>query len=231
MRSEPPTRAAGWLEKCWSLAFPVSRKKCTAVSSNDERVRFLLWVDAVGGFLVCTGDSVVLGQPVPGSDVDIPLRGDLSRRHAVIHRDGEGYLIEPVRSVRINGKSIDKHTSLSDGDMLTIGDSVQLRFRRPHPLSQTARLEYASFHRTQPATDGILLMADSCILGPGSASHIVCPRWTQDVVLYRQGGSFGCRCASGVKIDGAEHRQRGPVTLRSQVSGQDFSFSLEPATA
>ena len=230
LRAHDRTRTATWLQKWWSLAFPAGdAKRAQAMTHANAKLRFLLWVDAVGGYLVSTGDEVVIGQPAPGHEVDIPIRGDLSRRHAVIHRDGEGYLLEPVREVQINGKRQDRTVSLNDGDLLTLGESVQLRFRRPHPLSQSARLEFLSYHRTQPATDGVLLMAESCILGPGAASHVVCPGWPHDVVLYRHGGAIGCRSPKPFRIDGVEQQGRGPLGERSQVAGQDFSFSVEPA--
>ena len=61
-----------------------------------------------------------------------------------------------------------------------------LRYRLPHPLSTTARLELASRHRTQPWADGVLLMGNSCVLGPNLRNHVVCRDWSEDVVLYRQ---------------------------------------------
>ena len=230
LRQISATQSAPWLQKWWRVAFPAGHaKKAEAVNDADKPARFLLWVDSVGGYLVCTGNEVVLGQPVPGSEVDVPIRGDLSRRHAVVRRDGEGYLLEPVRETAVNGKTLERPVSLRDGDQITLGESVQLRFRRPHPLSQTARLEYLSYHRTQPATDGVLLLAESCILGPGGASHIVCPNWPHDVVLFRQGRTLGCRSPRPVKIDGVEYRGRGVLRERSQVAGEDLSFSVEPA--
>jgi hypothetical protein len=223
-----PTRAANWLQKWWSLAFPAGdAMKAQAMTQANATMRFLLWVDAVGGYLVSTGDEVVIGQPAPGHEVDIPIRGDLSRRHAVFHRDAEGYLLEPVRDVKINGTKQERTVSLHDGDLLTLGESVQLRFRRPHPLSQTARLEFLSYHRTQPATDGVLLMAESCILGPGAASHVVCPGWPHDVVVYRNREALGCRSPKPFKIDGVEHQGRANLAERSRVAGEGFSFSVE----
>jgi hypothetical protein len=230
LRPKPATQTATWLQKWWALAFPAANtKKAVAVSNSTDATRFLLWVDAVGGYLVCTGDELVLGQPVPGSDVDVPIRGDLSRRHAVIHRDGEGYLLEPVREVKLNGRVLARAASLNDSDRITLGDSVQLCFRRPHPLSLTARLEFLSHHRTQPATDGVLLMAESCILGPATSSHVVCPGWPHDVLITRQGATLGCRSSKPFRIDGVEQREKGKLAERSQVAGQDFSFSVEPA--
>jgi FHA domain len=230
LRPTARTRSAPWLQKWWRVAFPAGHaKKAESVNHADDQTRFLLWVDSVGGYLVCTGNEVVLGQPVPGSQIDVPIRGDLSRRHAVVRRDGEGYLLEPVREAAINGKALERPALLRDGDQITLGDSVQLRFRRPHPLSQTARLEFLSYHRTQPATDGVLLLAESCVLGPGTASHIICPDWPHDVVLFRQNDSLGCRSPKPVKINDVEYRGRGQLAERSRVAGEGFSFSVEPA--
>src|SRR5262249_315525 len=57
---------------------------------------FLLWIDGVGGYLVCLGARVSLGQPA-GWQVDVPIMADLSRLHAWIERDGEGYSLRAVR--------------------------------------------------------------------------------------------------------------------------------------
>jgi hypothetical protein len=190
--------------------------------------RFLLWIDAVGGFLVCRGDEVVLGQPIPASDVDVPILGDLSRRHATIRRDGEGYLLQPGRKVSLNGREVKDAALLRDGDSVELGDTVRLKFRRPHPLSATARLDFVSNHRTQPSADGVLLMADSCVLGPKPTSHVVCRNWSEEVVLFRHGSGLACRAAGGVTIDGVSHTQRGAVGARSRVTGNDFALSLEP---
>ena len=56
--------------------------------------RFLLWVDAVGGYLVCLDDRIVLGRAGPDSPADVPLMGDLSRNHATLIRNGEGYVLQ-----------------------------------------------------------------------------------------------------------------------------------------
>ena len=135
--------------------------------------RFVLWVDGVGGYLVCRGDVISLGQPVQGSHVDVPVLADISRLHAKIRRDGESYLIEPCRATRVNGRPIDSATLLSDGAEIELGDGVKFRFRLPNPLSRTARLDFISRHRTQPTTDAVLLLAESCIMGPHGGAHRV----------------------------------------------------------
>ena len=70
------------------------------MSGSITPQRALLWVDAVGGFLVCLDDQVVLGQPSPGGAIALPILADLSRRHAVIRREAGAYVLEPFQSVR-----------------------------------------------------------------------------------------------------------------------------------
>ncbi|MBM4094997.1 MAG: FHA domain-containing protein [Planctomycetes bacterium] len=189
--------------------------------------RFLLWVDGIGGFLVCLADEVVLGQATFQSRIDVPLQADLSRQHAKIARRGDGYVIEPYHEARINGQVMRGRTLLSDGDEIELGKTVRLRFRQPHALSASARLEFASNHRTQPAVDAVLLMAESCVLGPKWQNHVVCPDWHSDVVLYRRDGALFCRAMESIEIDGQLCDGRGQLGLNSHVTGGDFSLSLE----
>jgi len=189
--------------------------------------RFLLWVDAVGGYWVCLANEIVLGQPVRSDQVDVPLLGDLSGRHARICRDGEGYLIEAIREVYLDGRPVVDVAPLADGNLVQLGKKVKLVFRRPHALSATARLDFASPHRTQPTSDAILLMADTCILGPRPNSHVVCRKWHDEVVLYRHENNLFCRAAGDLDIDGKTYRQKGPIHRNSRIAGERFSLSLE----
>ena len=43
---------------------------------------------------------------------DVPILADLSSRHARIRRDGEGYLIEALREVRVDGRPVGGTTGL-----------------------------------------------------------------------------------------------------------------------
>jgi hypothetical protein len=119
---------------------------------------------------------------------------------------------------------------LNDGDEFELGRSVRLRFRQPHSLSASARLEILSSHRTQPRADAILLMAESLVLGPKWQDHVICKDWEGDVVLYRQGTDLYCRSSEPVQIDGVTYESRGPVAPCSHVASEQFSFSLEMLT-
>jgi hypothetical protein len=139
--------------------------------------------------------------------------------------------LEALRPVRVDGKPVTGTAPLWDGSTIELGDAVRLRFRRPHPLSATARLEFISPHRTQPSTNGVLLMAETCILGAGSTSHVVTPRWPHEMVLFRQDDALACRTSAKITIDGTP-KTAGRSVLKpgSRVEGEEFAFSLEPLT-
>ena len=197
-------------------------------NQRQPGARFLLWVDGVGGYLVCLADDVVLGQAVPQGGADVPVLGDLSRLHATIVRRGESYVLQSQAATWVEGRRLSAACPLSDGDEVQLGSSFRLRFRRPHPLSATCRLDFLSHHRTQPAADGVLLMAHSCILGPAPTSHVVCRHWPQDVVLVRQGQQLRCHASQPLEVDGQSCGNTAPITMRSRVVGADFCLSLEP---
>jgi hypothetical protein len=190
--------------------------------------RFLLWVDAVGGYWVSLADELVIGQPSDRGGVDLPILADISSRHARIRRDREGYLLDAFREVRIGGRRAAATELLTDDCRIEIGPSVKLQLRRTHPLSLTARLDFLSGHRPQPAADAVLLLADSCVLGPRPQSHVVCRGWPGEVILFRHGEKLYCQASGRFEIDGAVCRNRGLLAADSRVRGEGFSFSLEP---
>ena len=97
--------------------------------------RFLLWVDAVGGYLVCLDDRIILGRAGPDSPADVPLMGDLSRNHATLVRGGESYMLQAHHATFVNGKPVTDRTALRDGDVIRLGSTVELEFRQPSPVS------------------------------------------------------------------------------------------------
>jgi hypothetical protein len=190
--------------------------------------KFMMWIDAVGGYWVCLGDAITIGQPVAAGSIDVPILGDISPRHAKIHRDGEGYIIEAIRDVRVDGRIVRPVATLNDGCRIELGESVKMSFHRPHALSGTARLDFVSRHRTLPSTDAVVLMADSCILGPKRHCHIFCRNWPREVIIYRHDEELFCRTAGNFKIDGVSCYDRGRITRDSHITGEGFSLKLEP---
>ena len=64
---------------------------------------------------------------------------------------------------------------------MTLGPSCQLQFRQPAPPSATARLDLVSGHRLLLGVDGVMMMAETLILGAGPQVHVPVPdmkiRW------------------------------------------------------
>jgi hypothetical protein len=207
---------------------PACNRPLARVEMAGPNGRFLLWVDAVGGYLVCLDDRIVLGRAGSDSHADIPLMGDLSRNHATVMRHGDGYLLQAHHASFVNGKPVVKESVLRDGDVIRLGATVELEFRQPSPVSATARLSIVSRHRLPLAVDGVLLMAETCIVGETSQAHICAPMLKKPVVLYRQAGSLWCRAEGVFDVDGRTCASRAPLTLQSSVFGEGFSFSLEP---
>ncbi len=203
---------------------PKPEPQTTAVETAN---RFLLWIDGIGGYLVCLGPRVTIGQAVPETTVDLPLFADVSRLHATLTRDTEGYLLEAVRPLQVNGQVVEK-ALLQESDRVTLGTSCQLQFRQPVPVSTTARLDLVSGHRLALAVDAVVLMADTLVLGPGSQSHVNLPDLRQPIVLFRQKNGLGIRFAGPFAVDGQRCTERGTLKPNSMVSGEDFTFAIEP---
>ncbi|MEX2358777.1 MAG: FHA domain-containing protein, partial [Pirellulaceae bacterium] len=96
--------------------------------------RLQLWIDGVGGYLVLPGDRIVIGQAMRSAGVDLPILGDLRRRHALVRRSEGEYLLEPLAETRLNGKRIEVPMPLANQDKIQLGESVEMLFRKPHPL-------------------------------------------------------------------------------------------------
>jgi hypothetical protein len=203
------------------------------VVGNVHPRRALLWIDAVGGFLVCLDDCIVLGQPPAGDHasggarIAVPILADLSRRHAAIRREAGAYILEPLGRTLVDGREIKAPFVLSDNQLIQLGDNVRVRFTRPHALSATARLTIESHHKTQPSADAVLLMADSCVLGPNRHCHVRCRDWQSDVVVFRQDDRLFCRASEPLTIDGVAADGENEIQSGVRVEGEEFSFTWE----
>lgn len=189
--------------------------------------RYLLWIDGVGGFLICMGSRVTIGQATHESHVDIPLYADVSRLHASLTRDSEGYMLEAIRAVLLNGRTVER-ALLRSHDQLTLGNGCQIEFHMPVPVSATARLDVRSGHRLALAVDGILLMADTLVLGPGSQAHVAIPDLDQAVILYRQKDGLAVRYGGNLSVDGQRCQERALLRPSASVTGDDFALAIEP---
>jgi hypothetical protein len=188
--------------------------------------RFVLWIDGVGGYLVCLSQRVGFGQATANGPVDVPLFADVSRLHAELSRDAEGYVIESGRELMVNGQPTTR-TPLSSGDRVTLGATCQFVFHQPVPISPSARLELVSGHRLPLAVDGVLLMAENLILGPAGPVHVVLPDAGGNVILYRGKDGLGIRFGGPFKIDNKPAKDRATLPVPCCVTADSFTFAIE----
>ena len=194
-----------------------------------------IWIDGVGCFWLSLKDRVTIGGPgtpsakpdEPRESADLAILSDLKQRHATIVRNGEGYLLEAHGPARVAGREVLDRTALNDGATIELGRSVRLKFRQPSALSLSARLDFVSDHRPTQSVDGVVLLADTCLLGAGDENHIVCHDWLGQILLVRQGTELWCRSRQALTVNG--HRLGSGRRLQSGdvVSGEESRFRIE----
>jgi hypothetical protein len=211
-----------------ALPGPAASTNGATLPCDSLPPRFLLWIDGVGGYLVCLGSRVTFGQAIHDGHVDIPLVADVSRLHASLTRDPEGYVLEAVRPIQVNGREATR-ALLQPSDRITLGASCQLQFHLPVPISTTARLDLVSGHRLPLSVDAILLMADTLVLGEGPQVHVHVPDLQQPLVLFRQKDTLGIRHSGKLCINGHKSGERLLLSdPHATVSGEKISFAIEP---
>jgi tetratricopeptide (TPR) repeat protein len=219
--------------RAWKAVQPPTVAAVTTVpepsGSKELAPRYLLWVDGVGGYLICMGNRLVLGQAGLEGRADIPLVADIARLHAVLTRDTEGTVIEAMRDLRVNGRPVTR-ALLRANDRLTLGATCQLQFRLPVPVSTTIRLDVTSGHRLPLALDGVLLMSETLLLGPGPQAHVVVPNLTQTIVLFRNKDGLGLRHTGKLTVDGQAQPERGLLGPHAVIASDEVTFALEPVT-
>ena len=196
---------------------------------------FVAWIDGVGCFWFCLQDRLTIGgpnspsaKPVDARELsDIAILSDLKRQHVTIVRSGEGYLLEANGAVRVAGRDVVDRATLSDGTIIELGRNVRLRFRLPSALSLSARLEFISDHRPAQAVDGIVLLADTCLLGPGDENHIVCTDWPGQVLLVRQGCELLCCSRMDLSINSQLMSSGRTLSSGDVIAGDELRFRIE----
>ena len=199
--------------------------------------QFLLWVDGVGGYLVCLGERVSLGQATADALPDVPIFAPIAGLHAELVRDEQGgYLIESARETTVNGTPTTRSV-LRPGDRVTLGTCCQLVFHRPAAVSNTGRLELASGHRLPWAVNEVLLMDQTLILGTGEQAHVRLPDDRDPdapdappyrVILHRSKDGLALKCPGKFRVDNRPATDRADLPLPASVQTDRFTFTLEP---
>jgi hypothetical protein len=229
-------RARALRTRAWRALEPVTVSQASPGGDGEEQgpadplpPRFFLWIDGVGGYLVCLGARLTFGQALPEARVDVPLVADVSRLHATLTRDGEGYVLEAVRPVQVNGATTTK-ALLQPNDRVTVGASCQFQFRLPVPGSMTARLDLVSGHRLPTSVEGVLLMAETLVLSASPQAHVQIPDLREPIVLFKHRDGLGLRHPGEMRVNGQKCNGRTLLPPNATISGEDIGFAIESAS-
>jgi hypothetical protein len=188
--------------------------------------RHLLWIDGVGGFLLCLAPRITMGHAGARPTPDVPLLADVSRLHVALQRDAEGYALEAFRSTSVNNQRVERAT-LRSGDRITLGPSCQLVFSQPLPVSASARLDLVSGHRLAYPVSSVLLVADTLVLSGGTRGHVAVPGLATPIIVVRKEAQLTLRHDGKIEVDG--RTINGPASLEAakNVTVGEVSMTLE----
>jgi len=190
--------------------------------------KYLLWIDGVGAWQVCAGDTFTIGAPTfEHHSADISLVANVSRLHATIRRQRSEWQLEAHQPTTLSGHNVEQSTVIRSGDQICLADRVRLGFRIPSELSSSAVIDFESDHRPVQSVDGILLLADHCLLGPRRDHHVYCSHWPDVVVLFHQDGRLRCRSRVSISVDDQSVADSAVLTHGSVVTGDEFRFRVE----
>lgn len=198
-----------------------------SVTSNPCH-KYILWIDGVGAWQVCVGDSFVVGAPSAESrSADIALLANVSRQHATIQRRDEEWRLYAHQPTSVTGRTIAESGVLRSGDQICLAERVKLGFRIPSALSSSAVIDFESDHRPSHSLDGIILLTDHCLLGPRSDHHICCREWPDQVILFCQDDVLKCRSKTALSIDGQTIADSAALKHGSVVTAEGVRFRVE----
>ncbi|MEO2024548.1 MAG: FHA domain-containing protein [Fuerstiella sp.] len=190
--------------------------------------KYMLWIDGVGAWQLCVGESFIVGAPsFEKKSADIALLANISRIHASIKRNSEEWRLTAHQPTTVSGRTVEQDTVLRSGDEIRLAERVRLGFRIPSILSTSAVIDFESDHRPSHSVDGIILLADHCLLGPRRDHHIRCTHWPDVVVLFLNEGKLRCRSKAALSVDGQVAADSIELKHGCVVTGEELRFRVE----
>lgn len=220
--------------------------------SDDDRSpgtaaapRWLLWVDAAGGFLVLGGQCWAIGGPADEAQAAICVQADLRRQHAQLARVGRDYGLYPAAgnityparpcpdgmpaAGTVAAEQRREPVPLRCSDRFLLGRSVGFHFVQPSPLSSSARLSVDPPHRLRPHVDAVLLWADTLVVGPTLDCHVVVPHARAALVLLQRDGQWIAKVSGPPDLAGGKLTDIQPLIAGQRLQQSGISLTLEPA--
>ncbi len=196
-----------------------------------EPALLTLWIDGVGGYGLWDKGTIEIGRAIKSQD-GLSIQGELSSRSVRIERSGEDWMLYPIDSVLVNGEKLTSPHWLRNNDRLKLGEQVELLFERVNSWSSTAKLRILSRHRWSETMDGVLLLGQTCLLGPIPQANIQCREWKQSIVLFRRNSEWMIRDANvstatlSASMVQTVHENAVPLVVGKRFESDDFSMTL-----
>tara|TARA_R110002073_G_scaffold49466_12_gene132044 strand:+ start:5819 stop:6403 length:585 start_codon:yes stop_codon:yes gene_type:complete len=158
----------------------VSESK-TLANSKPAALRWRLWVDGCGGFLILPGERWTIGGAGPAGTSDVRIHSDLARIAGTLSRREDSYFWEFADAAR-------PAELVLSGRPLSMTGSASLIFRHPSPLSRSAVLTLMPPHRFAGHVDEVILADETLLMGATADCHIkVAHLGSEKVVITRRG--------------------------------------------
>jgi hypothetical protein len=175
--------------------------------------RSILMLDGACAALILTQDVVRFGRQSHSASVDVPLPADVQAHHADIYRQGEDYFLVAHGATSVNQKRVTREL-LRDGDRIKFADRAKFVFRRPSRRSGTAVLTIAGHARLANDVSEVVLLADTCLIGPNGRAHLQTPESDTRLVLSVAGTELSVRdlesgVGRGERLEFGQHCQIG----------------------
>ena len=129
--------------------------------------RWRLWIDGCGGYLLVNGVQWSVGGLSRATNADVCVQADWPRLAGQISRRGADYFWQ-------GQNSLESKTLLTDGTPFPIQGSALMTLGKPSQLSDTAVLSLNAPHRFDQHVDGVVLVRETVLVGPGSDCHLRC---------------------------------------------------------
>ena len=130
-----------------------------------------------------TGVRWSVGGLSRASTVDICVQADWPRLAGQISRRGADYFWQGQRAA-------DQKILLTDGTQVPVDGSALMTLGKPSQLSDTAVLSLNGPHRFDQHVDGVVLVRETILVGPGSDCHLRCRDASDRVVLQLKGNQW-----------------------------------------
>jgi hypothetical protein len=167
---------------------------------SPGRDNFVLHVDGVGSFLICTGAAVTLGAAGASRRVDVPLMVDAGAPIATFLRSEDDYFLRCPRPVPVNDVET-ANKLLRSGDRIGLGSRCRVTFRRPSSASGSAVLDLSAARMAGSSVRHVILMDREILIGPGVAAHVRADDLAAPVVLQFRDGTWSCKSAAEISVD------------------------------